>query len=152
MWSWQSLVLGRPQREIWDRVYFEAPWQQLFDAFNSIPVYTALAMAALWWRWRLGLWIALSALLHIACDLPLHREDAHAHLWPISDWHFVSPVSYWDRAHHGALFSLFELALLAGSAAWLGRRARSTWLRLALGATLLACAASWAALTFWLEG
>jgi len=33
-------------------------------------------------------------------DLPLHREDAHGHFYPLSNWHFESPISYWDPAHH----------------------------------------------------
>ena len=45
--------------------------------------------------------VAIAALLHIALDFPLHADDAHRHFWPVSDWRFFSPVSYWDPAHNG---------------------------------------------------
>ncbi len=150
-WLWQTLALGRAQSLIWTRVYFEAPWQTLFDVFNAIPVYAALALVAAWRRWRAGLWLAASALLHIICDLPLHREDAHAHFWPLSGWHFVSPVSYWDRAHYGFAFSVLELVLLAGSAWWIARRRRGPWTRRALAATVLGCAVAWGLVSFWVD-
>ena len=59
----------------------------------------------------LGLFImffSLAALTHLAGDLPVHVEDAHQHLWPLSDWKFISPISYWDPDHHGRIFMIFE--------------------------------------------
>jgi hypothetical protein len=47
--------------------------------------------------------------LHVAADLPLHREDAHGHFYPFSDWHFESPISYWDPAHHGLVVGGLEV-------------------------------------------
>lgn len=52
-----------------------------------------------------------AALLHVITDLPLHHNDGHPHFWPFSDWIFSSPVSYWDPAHHGRVWSVIEIAL-----------------------------------------
>ncbi len=55
-------------------------------------------------------------LLHIFGDLPLHHDDAHRHFFPLLDWRFLSPVSYWDPAHHGQWASLVEfIAVLAAA-------------------------------------
>ena len=58
-----------------------------------------------------AMFLALAALTHLAADLPVHVDDAHRHLWPLSDWKFISPVSYWDPGHHGTAFSIFEALL-----------------------------------------
>ena len=66
--------------------------------------------------------------LHAAADLLVHADDAHRHLWPLSDWRFASPVSYWDPRHHGAWFAPVEcvaaLAMLAAVRRRAGRRTR----------------------------
>lgn len=144
-WAIQTFALTRSQHAIWSVAYFDPGWQRVFDAFNSIPIFAALAIAAWWASRRALLASSLSALLHMALDLPFHREDAHAHFWPLADWHFVSPVSYWDPAHHGDWISTLELALLAGCALWIGRRAISPWSRVALGVTVAATALAWTA-------
>ena len=37
-----------------------------------------------------------AALVHLTLDFPLHNDDARAHFWPLTNWKFTSPVSYWD--------------------------------------------------------
>ena len=41
-----------------------------------------------------------AGLLHLVLDFPLHAGDGRPHFWPLSDWVFESPVSYWDSTHH----------------------------------------------------
>ena len=72
---------------------------------------------------------AIAALLHIAGDLPVHADDAHRHFWPLSDWRFHSPVSYWNPDQGGAWFSFTEAAIGIGAAVLLFRRFRSVWVR-----------------------
>ena len=147
--AWQTLWRKRSQPEIWSEAYFDPAWQLGFDAFNSIPIYAALLALGLWLARPTLSIFAASALLHTLCDLPLHREDAHAHFWPFTRWHFVSAVSYWDPAHYGRVFSALELALLAGGSVHLARRAtRPAW-RVAWIALVAGCAAAWAALYLW---
>ncbi len=39
----------------------------------------------------------------------MHAGDGRAHFWPISDWIFHSPFSYWDRGHHAGWIGPLEL-------------------------------------------
>ena len=52
---------------------------------------------------RSGMLIALygAALVHLALDFPLHNNDSRAHFWPLTNWKFISPVSYWDPKYYG---------------------------------------------------
>ena len=60
---------------------------------------------------------------HVIVDSLTHGEDARPIFWPLSKRRFVSPISYWDRAHHARLFSLAEHATLLVAVAWLLSRA-----------------------------
>jgi hypothetical protein len=60
-------------------------------------------------------------------DLPLHREDAHGHFFPLSSWRFMSPVSYWDVRHYGAYAAAAELALTGAGCVVLLRRRERAW-------------------------
>ncbi len=79
--------------------------------------------------------LSASALLHSAIDFACHRDDAHMHFWPISEWRFRSPLSYWDPAHYGNWFGLFEAAVGMIAAIVIFRRYSS---RLVRAATLVA--------------
>ena len=54
---------------------------------------------------------AAAGLLHLALDFPLHHDDGRPHFWPLSDWVFQSPISYWDRAHYAGTIGPIEMAL-----------------------------------------
>ena len=105
---YQKVLRGRAESFIWDHAYFQAGWQNFFDAFNSIPLFAVGLLAS--WMLRARLWMLLfaSLLLHVALDLPLHNDDAHRHFFPLSDWRFTSPVSYWDPRHYGNWFGVIE--------------------------------------------
>ncbi len=104
---------GIPMDEIWRVRYFQDDWQIPINAFNSIPIYALILGLAYWRKSRAWMVFALAALLHILFDLPVHREDEHAHFWPLSNWKFISPVSYWDPAHYGNIVAVFEFGILA---------------------------------------
>ena len=130
--AWETLVEGSSQAFIWGHAYFEAGWQLFFDLFNSIPLALIGLLAALAAR-RAGVALLFaSVLLHTLLDLPLHHDDGHGHFWPLSDWRFESPVSYWDAAHHGAWGALLESVLVVLCCGVLWQRARRAWQRLAL--------------------
>jgi hypothetical protein len=118
----QKIALATPERVIWGHSYFEVGWQAFFDLFNSFPL-IALAAAFAWGRrsWTALLLLASMA-LHACADLPLHHDDAHRHFFPLSDWRFASPVSYWDPAYYGDRFLLAEFALMLFGSVWLWRR------------------------------
>lgn len=109
-------INGRSEGQIWSTLYFENHWQTLFDVFNSIPLALAAIVICIAIRQPLGVLVAASAAVHMLCDLPVHNDDAHRHLWPI-DWRFASPVSYWDPKHFGFVFAPLEL-LFAVAASW----------------------------------
>lgn len=155
LFAW-SKIAGVPEADVWRRIYFAEPMQTIQAVFNSVPLYALLLIAGMallapmsrpvaagagtfdggggsWWsfvdgRSLLGLF-ALAALLHLAGDLPLHADDAHRHFWPLTDWRFFSPVSYWDRDHYGGIFSIIEAMLGIALAVVLFRRFRAWWVR-----------------------
>lgn len=134
---YQSLVKGVSGEEMWRELYFAAPMQNLIAYFNSIPIYGALAiigyvMRAKMWG-KLLLFFALAALVHMATDMPVHNHDAYRHFWPVSDWRFFSPFSYYERDHHAGWVSLIESALAFISIVILWRRFPKLWVKIVLG-------------------
>jgi hypothetical protein len=126
----EKFVLGVPEETIWRVDYFKSFWQMTFDVFNSIPLILLLLFISIRKKWSALSLISGSMLLHVLMDFPLHREDAHHHLWPFSDYQFISPVSYWDPEHYGTVFGFFELLLLIGLSIYCFRRYESKWVRL----------------------
>ena len=138
LWApYQMFVNKVDSRTLWNELYFEPPMQNLIAYFNSIPVYAALAAAGYVLRekiWgKLLLVFALAALTHMATDLPVHNHDAYRHFWPLSDWRFISPFSYYESAHHSRWVSLIEAVIALGSAFVLWRRFAKLWVRAILG-------------------
>ncbi|MEL7543966.1 MAG: cobalamin biosynthesis protein CobQ [Pseudomonadota bacterium] len=119
LFAW-SKIARIPERQVWDVIYWQEPWQTLSALSNSVPLWgLVLAMGMLVARsWRTaGILIvvtAVAALLHLALDFPFHHDDAHKHFWPLTDWRFASPLSYWDPAHHGRSVAIAEVALAVG--------------------------------------
>lgn len=135
-YAYQRLWAGQPEREIWSTLYFDEGWQLLFDLMNSFPLALAALLVCRWRKWSLGTLCAASVLLHLSCDLPVHHDDAHRHFLPLTDWRFVSPISYWDPHYYGNLFGPLELLFSVGSCLYLtmGRHPRPV--RIAAGVIL----------------
>jgi len=104
---------------------------------HSVPLWLAALALAAALRARAAAAFAAGGLLHQAFDFPLHADDPHRHLWPLSDWRFESPVSYWDPARYGAWVQPLELALGLLLVAVLWRRWPGRWARAALAFALL---------------
>ena len=134
---YQALIKGESGKRIWDELYFEAPMQNAVALFNSIPIYAVLAVIGFIARGKLWgkclLVFALAALVHMATDLPVHNHDAYRHFWPISEWRFYSPFSYWETDHHAGWVSLIEAAIALGSIFILWRRFPKLWVKIVLG-------------------
>lgn len=111
MVSWSIFVAGVDPNVVFGEYYYSSTWQQVFAVDNSFVL------------WGLGLGLAMGArrpefiafagagLLHLAFDFPLHNHDARMHFWPLTDWVFVSPLSYWDSRFHAGIVSPIELGL-----------------------------------------
>ena len=125
---------GTPEAVIWSERYFAPEWQAFFDAPNSLVLITAGAAICAWRRWEIGLLLFASMALHGVADLALHHDDGHRHFWPVSDWRFVSPVSYWDPKHFGRWVMPVELLAAIGALIWAWRRYPQRRNRVALAA------------------
>ncbi len=137
---WEKLALRTPETEIWNSKYFDPSWHTFFDLFNSLPLAALIFILALWRRSGTVQALTLSMGIHTLADLLTHREDAHRHFFPLSDWRFQSPVSYWDPAHHGQTFMLGEVLLTLVATILLAKRIRrpkGRWLSLTIAAIYL---------------
>jgi len=141
----QAKLRGLSERAIWRDGYFDAGWQAVFDAFHSFPLLGLAWLLA--WRARmqvLSIFFA-SMILHSLFDFPLHYDDAHRHFWPLSDFRFASPVSYWDPAHYGQFIAPLELLVVVAGGAWLLRTSESTTLFRSVATILFIYLTFWAA-------
>ncbi len=97
---------------IWGQAYYEPIWQNIIATSHSIPI--ALIGFLICWRldWKWGAILCVSMVFHCLLDLPVHNDDAHRHFYPLSDYRFYSPVSYWDVNHHAKIVAGIEAALV----------------------------------------
>ena len=121
---WEKIWRALPEVVIWEQ-YFDARWQMVFDLFHSFPVAILGGALSLWLKWKGFALFWASMVLHSLGDIFLHHDDAHRHFFPLSDWQFVSPVSYWDPHYHGELLAILEILMVVMIGLWIWRGA--TW-------------------------
>lgn len=155
LFVWSKLA-GVDEQQLWDVIYFSEPMLTYTAIGNSAPLYVMITIFGIamvkaastepqpqpagmpvgFARFvapgytNVLVLFGLAALTHLAGDLPFHVDDAHPHFWPLTDWRFISPVSYWDSAHHGSTFAIFEGIGGIVLAAVLFRRFKAWWVRL----------------------
>ena len=134
---------GLSESNIWRQGYFDTHWQALFDTFHSFPL-LGLAWFIVWRTGmnRLSIFFA-SMFMHSCFDFPIHHHDAHHHFFPLSDWRFLSPLSYWNPAYHGQIVGLIELIVVIAGGAWLLRTSESKHLKLGAAFILFAYLIYW---------
>lgn len=138
--------LGIPAETVFREYYYSDQWQSVFAVDNSFPLWGALLAVALWRDWTRVIAFAGAGFLHLCLDFPLHTHDARRHFWPLSDWVFESPVSYWDNASHAGIVGPMEMTLslaLAGLLIVRYRRPGVGALMAALAAAELASSGVW---------
>lgn len=139
---WGSLIARIPQQQLWNETYFQPGWSALVGAFHSFPLW-GLALFIFWgFKKPRAALFCLAALLGAAEDFFLHHDDAHMHFWPLSHWRFISPVSYWNPAHHGIPASLIEIIVVTIAGVWLWPRLASLWGKMVLALALLSLIAN----------
>jgi hypothetical protein len=119
---------------LWSRaggLYWQEPWQFFSAVSNSIPMwilFCAVGFAIFKKSTSLksvGLAVLIfssATLVHVMVDFLTHASDAHVHFWPLTDWRFHSPVSYYERAFYGRIVGLFEVAMGLGIIVYLVTR------------------------------
>lgn len=122
---WSTRAAGVPEHEVFNTLFFSETWQAVFAIDHGFLVWGALIGAALWRGNALLRAFAGSGLLHALADFLTHRDDARRQFWPISDWVFRSPVSYWDASYYGDVVAAFEFGLVIVLAAILCRRMKA---------------------------
>ena len=134
---WSTRVQGLPEHEVFSQIYFSEAWQAVFAIDHGFLVWGAMLGLAVWCGFVVLRAFAGSGLLHALADFLTHHDDARRQFWPMTDWVFRSPVSYWDARYYGETFALFELALVVLLTTALFWRLRRRWER----ALILAIAA-----------
>ncbi len=112
-------VLNIPPEIVFGELYFSPTWQFIFGIDNSLIIWAGIFAGALWWKSAWGVALAGSALLHIGLDLFLHHDDGRPHFWPVSDWVFASPLSYWDRNHYAGIIAPLEIGICFALCVWM---------------------------------
>lgn len=135
-------AMGYTSQDVFGDFYFRDEMRNLMGAFNSFLVAALIAAAGWvfrekWWGWPM-IFFAAAMTVHAATDLPVHVDDGHRHFWPFSNFVFNSPLSYWDRSHHGGVVSMIEAVLGTTCAIVLWRRFPVTWIRLLCASAITA--------------
>lgn len=134
-------IYGIPANIVFGQLYYSDTWQQVFGVDNSFIIWGIGLAVALWAKSSWGVAFAGAALLHLAFDFPLHNHDARMHFWPLTEWKFISPISYWEGARGGTIVGFVEIALAIGLTVLLFLRFADLKLRVVFGALALAQAA-----------
>jgi membrane-bound metal-dependent hydrolase YbcI (DUF457 family) len=114
-----------------DPIYVSGPFGATGVALHSaVP---PLALLLLYVFLNLGsrdhrkilLWFLLGWLGHAVADFFSHVDGARPLFWPLSDWEWSSPVSYYDPLYYGnEFFAISHALILLTMAALLVRRMR----------------------------
>ena len=135
------LLRDTPPRVVFGELYFSDAWQSVFRIDNSFVLWGIALVIGIMARAPVAIALCGAALLHLLLDFPLHHNDGRAHFWPISNWIFASPVSYWDSRHYGGIVGPIEIGLSLAFCALLWRRYTGRWMRaLIVGLGLLEAA------------
>ncbi|MBM1221628.1 cobalamin biosynthesis protein CobQ [Ponticoccus sp. SC2-23] len=116
------LVLGTAPDVVFGQLYYSQTWQSIFRIDNSILLWGIALMGAILARAPIAVAFCGAGLLHLGLDMPFHHDDGRAHFWPLTDWVFQSPVSYWDRDHYGLWVGGIEIAAALACCVVLWRR------------------------------
>ena len=135
MAGWALFVQNIPPDVVFGQYYFSREWMQVFAYDNSFILWGALLGFGLWRKKPLVIAFAGAAILHLVADLLLHHDDARPHFWPLNDWVFQSPVSYWDSRYYGRVIGPLELLMDFFLCFVLWRRHQGRWARFAVGGT-----------------
>ena len=124
MACWSIFIQGVDPIVVFSSYYYSSAWQQVFAVDNSFILWGIGLGLALMSRHPAAVAFAGAGLLHLAFDFPVHNHDARMHFWPLTDWVFISPFSYWDSRFHAGIVGRIELGLVLICTVMLLRRFR----------------------------
>ena len=101
----QTFVMGTSQQELWSSVYFDSAWTPVITLSHSFLLWPAVIILGYLLQKHFMMWLGAGSFFHSFMDFFVHNDDAYRHFWPLSDWKFESPISYWDPEHYGSLVS-----------------------------------------------
>ncbi|MEO0947869.1 MAG: hypothetical protein AAFY11_06955 [Cyanobacteria bacterium J06641_5] len=116
-----------PEAQIWREAYYEPGWQFVVAIGHSMPLAGLGLLLSLWFRWDIGIIFCISLICHSLLDLPVHHDDAHRHFFPLSDFRFESPFSYWDVSRYARWVAGFEILSVLAVTPWV-LQMYQTWL------------------------
>jgi len=122
-----TFILGTAQQTMWDKLYFNSAWSPLITLSHSLLLWPILVLLSMLCKQKILLWVSTSATAHAVLDFFVHNDDAYRHFWPLSDWKFTSPVSYWDPVHFGTLFGLIDFVVVILLLSWLHTQYTYKW-------------------------
>lgn len=134
--GWALSVQNIAPAVVFGEMYFSQDWQRVFRVDNSFILWGVVFAMAVWAKSPVWSAFAGAGLLHLACDLPLHHDDGRAHFWPLTDWVFQSPVSYWDGRRGAGIIAPAEFLLCLGAVCLTIWRYRSWLISIAMIALL----------------
>ena len=137
MAGWCLFVLDISPRVVFDEFYYSDAWQQVFAVDNSFVLWAVALGLAIWRGKHWAIALCGAAILHLCLDFPLHNHDARMHFWPLTDWKFISPISYWEGSRGGDIVGAVEIVLVAVLTIYLLRLLQDVWLRLFIGVLAL---------------
>jgi hypothetical protein len=132
-----GLILGYSNELLWDDMYFNSGWSVLFTLSHSLIIWPILTLFATYKHWLFVRSVAISACFHIIIDFFVHTADAYMHFWPLSNWRFTSPISYWDPAAYGQYVGVFDSILIIGLLSWLFSRYETHRFQIFIGILLM---------------
>lgn len=140
-------ALQIPAERVFGELYFSPAWQTVFAVDNSFIIWGLALCCAVLFRSAVAIAFTAAGLLHLATDFPLHNDDARPHFWPLSNWIYESPLSYWDSNHHASQVAPFTLVAVLVASIVIWKRYPSWRIR---ACVLMACAAEVWVLRQWL--
>jgi len=114
-----TFILGSSQQQMWNVLYFDSGWSPFITLSHSLLLWPLLLLIASVFKYKILQYVSITALLHITMDFLVHHDDAYRHFWPLSNWKFLSPISYWDPAYYGYWVSLSDTILIILLLTWI---------------------------------
>jgi len=112
--GWASM----DSEELLDAIYFTGPFGTTGSILHSaVPPVALLLLYRLLElgrrdRRRILLWFLLGWFGHTLADFLTHVDDMRPLFWPVTDWTWSSPVSYYNSAYYGREFFAVSHALI----------------------------------------